>query len=119
MKKTAWILILAMIILTITGCNLFYDPKVVSYSVSSGSSVSVDIVAADEDGTIFTRSTQTDWASEFQVKYTDFPFLAHIVVTNNDGAFDVNMAVYLEDTVEASETVPAGKTGVITTSVYS
>ena len=117
MKKTAWILILAMVIFTFTGCNLFFDPKIVSYSVSSASSVSVDIVAAGEDGTIFRRSTQTDWASEFQVKYSDFPLLAHIVVTNN-GAIDVNMAVYLEDTVEASETVPAGETGVITTSIY-
>ena len=117
MKKTAWILILAMVIFTITGCNLFYDPKVVSYSVSSASSVSVDIVAADEDGTIFTRSTQTNWVSEFQVKYTDFPFLAHIVVTNN-GDETVIMAVYLEDTVEAWETVAAGETGVITTSIY-
>ena len=117
MKRNAWILILAMVIFTLTGCDLFFDSKIVSYSVSSASSVSVDIVAADEEGIVFRRSTQTDWGAEFQVKYSGFPFLAHIVVTNN-GAIDVNMAVYLEDTVEASETVPAGETGVITTSVY-
>jgi len=119
MKKTVWVMILAMIIITLTGCNLFFDPKLVSYSVKSASPVSVDIVAADGDGAIFTRSTQTDWSSsEFEVKYSDFPFLAHIVVTNNDGINDVIMAVYLEGTVDTSKTVAAGDTDVITTSVY-
>ena len=119
MKKTVWVLILAMVICTLTGCNLFYDPKLVSYSVRSTTpGVSVDIVAADEDGAIFTRSTQTDWSSpQFSVKYSNFPFLAHIVVTNNGGS-SVNMAVYLEGTVVTSKTVAGGETDVITTSVY-
>jgi hypothetical protein len=74
-------------------------------------------VATDEDGTVFEESTQTDWDYEFEVKYTDFPFLAHIVVTNNGAINIVNVAVYREDTVVASETVAIGETGVITTSV--
>jgi len=76
-------------------------------------------VATDEEGMVFTESTQTDWDYEFEVKYSDFPFLVHIMVTNNDpgpgNAVDVE--VYREDTVVASTVVDAGDMDAITTSV--
>ena len=46
--------------------------------------VPVEIVTAGEEGVVFFTSAWTDWSNEFEVKYTDFPFPAHIVVTNND-----------------------------------
>lgn len=120
MKKAAWVLILALVIFTLAGCSLFFDAKIVSYSVScSTDTVSVDIVATDEEGIVFTKSTETDWDYEFEVKYSDFPFLVHIVVTNNDTTINnVDMAVLRDDTVVASETgVLPGDTGMITTTV--
>ena len=118
MEKAAWVLIFALVLFTLAGCSLFFDAKIVSYSVScSVDSVSVEIVATDGDGIVFTESTQTDWDYEFEVKYSDFPFLAHIVVTNNDGAESVDMTVYRDDTVVDSDTVAIGEMGVITTMV--
>ena len=118
MKKAARILILALVIFTLAGCSLFFDAKMISYSVSySGSPVSVDIVATDEEGIVFTESTQTDWDYEFEVKYSDFPFLVHIMVTNNDPSNSVIVEVCREDTVVASKTVAAGDMDAITKSV--
>ena len=110
---------LAGVIFTLAGCNLFFDPRMVSYSVThlGLSPVSVDIVAAGEDGVIFPASTWTNWGDEFEVKYTDFPFLAHIVVTNKDTVDSVSMAVYREGASIASKDVLAGETKVLTTSV--
>jgi hypothetical protein len=117
MKKAFWVLILAGVIFTLAGCNLFFDPKMVSYSVTSlGAPVPIDIVAAGEDGIVFRSSTWTDWGDEFEVKYTDFPFLAHIAVTNK-GVDEVSAAIYRDDKSLASMNVPAGQHDFLTTSV--
>jgi len=117
MKKAARVLIPALVIFALAGCSLFFDAKIVSYSVShSVSSVSVVIAYTGEEGIFFEESAQTNWDYEFEVKYTDFPFLAHIVVTNNSGQ-TVTMAVYLEDTEIDSKPVISGTTEVITTTV--
>ncbi len=117
MKRAAWILILALLIFALAGCNLFFDKKLVSYSVThTVSSVSVEIVAADEEGVIFTSSTTTPWDYEFELKYTDFPFRAFVYVENN-GAESVDVEVYREDEFIDGTTVDPGQQGAVNTSV--
>ncbi len=120
MRKVAGVLVLALVVLAVTACNLFNDPKFVSYSVThTVAAVSVEIAATDADGTVFPSETETNWSYEFEVKYKDFPFLAHIAVTNKDPApaNSVLVRVYQEDTLIESTEVAGGDTGVITTSI--
>jgi hypothetical protein len=114
MKKALWILILALFVFALAACNLFFDPKTIRYSVTSTSAVNIDVAGAGEDGEIFIEeSTWTDWGYSFEVKYTDFPFEAVLVVVNNSGTDTVTMRVYLEDSQVTSKTVLAGETEMI------
>jgi hypothetical protein len=119
MKKAFWFLVLMLVIFALAACNLFFDPKVVAYSVThnGGTPAAIDVAGADEDGVIFTSSTTTDWGYSFELKYTDFPFEAFLAVTNKSGTESVTMAVYREGSLIASNTVTPGATAMISPSV--
>jgi hypothetical protein len=118
MKRILYVALAALAGFSLAACNLFFEPKTVAYSVThSVDPVAIDVAGAGEDGVVFTASAFTDWGHSFEVKYTDFPFEAFLAVTNKDSVDSVTMAVYLEGSQIAWETVGPGDTEMFSPSV--